>query len=58
MSSFPLGFYEGETQRHELRADMRGVNVSVGIPNHRYVMYQCYYTVPSITCFDELKPSE
>ena len=39
-SSCPLGFYEGERQRHELRADMKGVNVSAGIPNH--VMCQCY----------------
>ena len=31
------GFYEGETQRHELRTDMKGVNVSASIPYHRRV---------------------
>ena len=32
LTSFcPLRFYEGETQRHDPRADMKGVNVSASI---------------------------
>ena len=47
-SSCALRFYEGGTQRHELRADMEGMNVSASIPYHSCVTCQYYWTVLSV----------
>ena len=47
-SSCALRFYEGGTQRHELRADMEGMNVSASIPYHSCVTCQYFWIVLSV----------